>query len=74
VNSRSVKPASLAHPFTFLRRALFSDLSDVFLIVYLLKQPFTDDGTMTRKTESFAAAYARELKRGAVPSEDEVAE
>jgi hypothetical protein len=51
-----------------LRGGMFSDLSDVFLTVYLLKQPFTKDPVLPRRTESFADSYEREQKRGAQTS------
>jgi hypothetical protein len=49
---------------------MFSDLSDVFLTVYLLNQPFTKDPTLPRRTESFADAYAREQKRSVRTDEE----
>lgn len=49
---------------SLLRGGMFSDLSDVFLTVYLLKQPFTKDPVLPRRTESFADSYEREQKRG----------
>ena len=39
---------------------MFSDLSDVFLVVYLLKKFPGDDTPITTKTESFADALERE--------------
>ena len=48
-----------------LRGSMFSDLSDVFLTVYLLKQPFTKDPVLPRRTESFVNSYEREQQRGA---------
>lgn len=48
-----------------LRGGMFSDPSDAFLTVYLLKQPFTKDPVLPRRTESFVDSYEREQQRGA---------
>ena len=42
---------------------MFSDLSDVFLIVYLKGKIPAEDMPLTNKTESFADALERENKR-----------
>jgi hypothetical protein len=58
---------------TVLRDGMFSDMSDVFLTVYLLQQPFTKDPVLPRRTESFVHSYKREQQRG-TETGDKVAE
>lgn len=50
---------------------VFSDLSDVFLVEYLLKQPFTIDAPVTTQTESFADTLERELKKNSGSTDDQ---
>jgi hypothetical protein len=42
----------------------FADLSDVFLVLYLLKKVSAEEALITAKTESFADALERENSRG----------
>ncbi len=56
-----------------LRGGMFSDLSDVFLTVYLLKQPFTKDPVLPRRTGELYRFLREEQKRG-VETSDEVDE
>lgn len=53
---------------------VFSDLSDVFLVEYLLKQSFTIDAPVTQKTESFADALEREIKKSPGSKDEEAQE
>jgi hypothetical protein len=57
------------HPSPVVRALLrggdvFADISDVFLVLYLLKKVPAEEGLITAKTASFADALERESRRG----------